>query len=221
MIVILVFLAALMFLFVGWLVSQSIGVQPWVASTGAAEIPTRGIQAQPNSKVALVVLIAVLTSVFALTISAYLIRMELADWRPLPEPHLLWINTAVLALASVGMHRAFLKAGRQDRARTMGGLIFAGICLILFVFGQMLAWQQLRGLGYFAASNPANAFFYLVTGLHVVHILGGLIAWGCTMRKAMGSTEIAEAQLMVQLAGIYIHFLLVVWLVLFALLLRT
>lgn len=221
MIVILIFLAALMFLFVGWLVSQSIGVQPWVASAGTAEISGRDIQAQPNSKVALVVLIAVLTSVFALTMSAYLIRMELGDWRPLPEPQLLWINTAVLALASVGMHRAFLKAGRQDRAQTMGGLIFAGICLILFVFGQMLAWQQLRELGYFAASNPANAFFYLVTGLHVVHILGGLIAWGFTMRKAMASTEIAEAQLMVQLAGIYIHFLLVVWFVLFALLLRT
>lgn len=221
MTVVLVFLAAVMFLFVGWLVSQSIGVQPWVASPATAPLAPRGIQTQPNAKVALVVLIAVLTSVFALTMSAYVIRMELADWRPLPEPDLLWINTVVLILASVGMHRAFSKAGAGDRTQTFGGLVFAGICLVLFVFGQMLAWQELRELGYFAATNPANAFFYLITGLHVVHILGGLIAWGYTMRRAMESEKIVQAQLMLQLAGIYIHFLLVVWFVLFALLLQT
>lgn len=221
MTIVLVFLAALMFVFVGWLVSQSIGVQPWVASAGNVPVSQPGIQAQPNAKVALVVLIAVLTSVFALTMSAYVIRMELADWRPLTEPDLLWINTAILVLASVGMHRALQKAGDGDRAQTFGGLVFAGICLVLFVFGQMLAWQELRALGYFAATNPANAFFYLITGLHVVHVLGGLIAWGYTMRKAMASTEIVQAQLLLQLAGIYIHFLLVVWFVLFALLLQT
>ena len=66
-----------------------------------------------------------------------------------------------------------------------------------------------------------NAFFYVLTGLHVMHVMGGLIAWSMAVKRAMAATEVANSQLMIQLCGIYIHFLLVVWFVLFALLLRT
>ena len=222
MTVVLVFLAGIMFLFVGWLVSQSVGVQPWVASSAnPAALPPRGIQAQPNTKVALVVLMAVMASVFALFMSAYVIRMELADWRPLPEPDLLWINTGLLVLASIGMQWAFNQSGKGLRSQTLGGLSFGGLCLVLFVLGQMIAWQQLREMGYFMVSNPANAFFYVLTGLHVLHVLGGLFAWAIAMKRAMTPADITRSRLMIQLCGIYIHFLLVVWFVLFALLLRT
>ena len=68
---VLVFMAALMFVFVGWLIRQSVGVQPWVATaTGSVPAAQRGPRGQPNAKVALVVLIAVLTSLFALFMSA-------------------------------------------------------------------------------------------------------------------------------------------------------
>jgi len=222
MTVVLVFLAALMFGLVGWLVSQSINVQPWVATAGdSMSSSEQRLQAQPHSKVGLVVLVAVITSLFALFMSAYVLRMELADWRPLPEPDLLWLNTGLLLLGSIGMHRAFTQSGKGLRAQVFGGLLFAGTCLGLFVVGQMLAWRQLSDLGYFAIANPANAFFYLLTGLHVLHLLGGLIAWTVTLRKVMSASDIAEARLSIQLTGIYTHFLLVVWLVLFALLLRT
>jgi cytochrome c oxidase subunit 3 len=222
MTVVLVFMAAVMFTFVGWLVSQSIGVQPWVATAGVA-IPTSDarLQAQPNGKVGLVVLMAVIGSLFALFMSAYVLRMELADWRPLPEPDLLWLNTGLLALGSFAMHRAFVQSGAGNRAQVYRTMLLAGVFLSLFIAGQILAWQQLRDLNYFATSNPANAFFYLITGLHVLHLLGGLVAWVRTFRLTLSVSDIAEARLSIQLTGIYVHFLLVVWFVLFALLLNT
>lgn len=222
MTVVLVFMAALMFTFVGWLISQSVGVQPWVASSsGAIPASDLRLQAQPNAKIGLIVLIAVIGSLFALFMSAYVLRMELADWRPLPEPDLLWINTGMLILGSFGMHRAFTQSSAGNRTQVYAGLLFAGICLCLFIAGQMVVWQQLNALNYSVMSNPANAFFYLITGLHVIHLLGGLVAWVNTFRQALTRSDIAEARLSIQLTGIYVHFLLVVWFVLFALLLRT
>jgi cytochrome c oxidase subunit 3 len=102
------------------------------------------------------------------------------------------------------------------------GLLGGGSFAFAFLVGQLLAWQQLVDLGYFAASNPANGFFYLVTSLHGLHLLGGLVAWGRTAEKVWsGGVAPVKIRLSVELCAAYWHFLLVVWLVLFALLLFT
>jgi cytochrome c oxidase subunit 3 len=152
--------------------------------------------------------------------SAYVLRMELADWRPVPEPALLWLNTGLLVLGSAGMQWAYKKSvGAASQA--VPALLFAGVFLCLFIVGQLFAWRQLTGLGYYATSNPANSFFFLLTGVHIIHLVGGLVAWSTTMRKVRAASDLAEARLSIQLCGVYIHFLLIVWLVLFALLLNT
>jgi cytochrome c oxidase subunit 3 len=97
-----------------------------------------------------------------------------------------------------------------------------GACAFLFLVGQLLAWQQLVDLGYFVAANPANAFFYLLTALHGLHLLGGLVAWSWTSDKAWRrDAEVDRLRLSVELCTVYWHFLLVVWLVLFCLMLFT
>jgi cytochrome c oxidase subunit 3 len=72
--------------------------------------------------------------------------------------------------------------------------------------------------GYFLSSNPANSFFYLITGLHGLHILGGLIALTRTTLRAWNTDEPEDVRTSVQLCTVYWHFMLIVWLVLFALL---
>jgi cytochrome c oxidase subunit 3 len=164
------------------------------------------------------VFLAVVSSLFALFISAYFMRMHLADWRPLPVPGLLWFNTGVLIVSSAALQWALVAArrGRVDRVRT--GLFAAGAFALAFLAGQLLAWQRLIGAGYFLETNPANAFFYLLTGVHGLHLLGGLGAWGETTVKVWRGFDVG---LSVQLCTVYWHFLLVVWLVLFGLMLST
>ena len=173
------------------------------------------------ARIGLWVFLAVVTSLFALFISAYAMRMELADWKPLPEPWLLWLNTGVLILTSVAMQwtRAAAARGRADHVRI--GLIAAGSLTFAFLAGQLVVWQQLNASGYLAAENPANAFFYLLTALHGLHLLGGLVAWGRTMAKVRRGVKLADVRLSVELCTVYWHYLLLVWLVLFALLLST
>ena len=92
---------------------------------------------------------------------------------------------------------------------------------VAFLVGQLLAWRELVAAGYALASNPANSFFYLLTAVHGLHVLGGLVAWPGDARGWRGSeTETEEVRLSVDLCAIYWHFLLFVWLVLFALLLH-
>jgi cytochrome c oxidase subunit 3 len=71
------------------------------------------------------------------------------------------------------------------------------------------------------ASSPADAFFYLITGLHGLHVLGGLWVWARTTAKVWRGTEIEKVRLSVELCTVYWHFLLIVWVVLFGLLLST
>jgi len=98
------------------------------------------------------------------------------------------------------------------------GLLAAGAFTVVFLFGQVLAWQQLGAMVYFDVTNPAIAFFYLITGLHGLHLLGGLVAWGRTVNRVWGDFDVAKITQSVELCTVYWHFLLVVWLVLFGLL---
>ena len=175
----------------------------------------------PRAALGLRVFLAVVAVLFTLLIVAYADRMSLADWRPLPEPWLLWPNTALLILSSIALQWACTAANRGQIDGVRSGLLAAGVLALAFLAGQLLAWQQLVASGYFAATNPANAFFYLLTALHGLHLLGGLVAWARTSAKVRRGFEAAEVRLSVELCAVYWHFLLVIWLVVFGLLLFT
>lgn len=217
----LIFLAGLMALVVWWLVKQSINVKPWV-SQGSATVDVYGeILSHPKAKTGLWVLLAVITSMFCLFISAYAMRMKFGDWRPLPEPDLLWLNTGLLIMSSVSLQWSKLAAIQGHISSVRLGLYATGVLTFAFLGGQLLAWQQLYELGYFMASNPANSFFYLITGLHGLHLFGGLVAWGRATIRVLRGSEAEQVRLSVELCAMYWHFLLIVWLVFFGLMLST
>ena len=158
---------------------------------------------------------------FALLISAYSMRMEMGEWKPASPPKLLWLNTGVLILSSGALQWAQVAARRGRMDRIKAGLLAGGVFALVFLAGQLIAWRQLDAAGYYLTANPAAAFFYLITGVHGVHILGGLVALGRTMDKAWQGVKRDQMRLSVDLCATYWHFLLFVWLVLFSLLLLT
>jgi len=196
--------------------------KPWETAQDAAVDPRhRRAFSLPMATLGLRVLLAVITVLFSLLVIAYSDRMLVADWRPLPDPWVLWLNTALLISSSVAWEWAVISVRRGQMDRVKVGLFGGGSFAFAFLAGQLLVWQQLAALGYFAAANPANGFFYLITGLHGLHLLGGLVAWGRTSDKVWRGLEPVQVRLSVELCAVYWHFLLVVWLVLFGLLLLT
>jgi cytochrome c oxidase subunit 3 len=207
---------------------RQLTVKPWqmqVAAAGDADLSDT--PRFPTAKIGLWVFLAVITSLFGLFISAYYMRMghghtTVSDWSPVVEPHVLWLNTFALVLSSVAMQWARSNLLRGDARKTFEGLLVAGLLTLVFLGGQYFAWQQLEASGFFSPANPALAFFYLLTAVHGLHLLGGLFVWARTLlRMRRRDFELIEASLSVELCAIYWHYLLLVWLVLFALLLST
>jgi len=202
-----------------WLSRQRLMAKPWLEVSAIGEIADTGAPSLPPAAVGLGVFLAVVSSLFALFISAYLMRMQVADWAQLPAPKLLWFNTGMLILSSIALQYAQVATRRAWMEGVGDGLAVGGLFAVTFLVGQFLAWQQLNAAGYFLAANPANAFFYLFTGLHGLHLLGGLVALGMTANKVWrGGFEVKEVRLSVQLCAVYWHFLLALWFVLFTLL---
>jgi len=226
--VIILFLAVIAVIAGWWLSQQQLMAKPWLDVGSIGDLPARIGSSVPAAKVGLGVFLAVVGCLFALLVSAYFIRIDInatnggatngTVLRAMPIPGLLWLNTAVLVGSSVALQCAQIAARHGQRDALRDGLLFGGVSALAFLAGQILVWRQLVDAGYFAASNPANAFFYLLTGVHGLHVAGGLVALGKTIAKAWQGVAIGRLRLSVWLCTVYWHFLLLIWLIILALL---
>jgi len=214
---------------VWWLLIQRLKDKPW---TKQGVVPTSQETVTSSApKVGLWVFLAVVSSLFGLFASAYMMRVSghsgLAVWQPLDEPNILWINTLVLVLASGAMQVARNRIDADDLTGGRTYFLSAGVLTVVFLAGQMLAWQQARASGNLGPGSPAYAFFVLLTAVHGLHLLGGLFVLGRTtvriFRGIDANSVVARSRIRmsVQLCTTYWHWLLLIWLGVFALLLST
>ena len=204
-----------------------LGTKPWQQSGEIDNLQGGDVLAVPSARIGLWVFLAVVASLFGLFTSAYHMRAEYADWQQLDVPSLLWLNTGVLVFASLAFQWAWMASRKGRLAAVRDGLTLGGVFTLAFLLLQFWAWQQMIAAGYFAYTNPANAFFYLLTGAHALHLIGGLWVWIRTTAQVWGgldaenAEEVGRVRLRVELCTIYWHFLLLVWLMLFGLMLST
>ncbi|HLS97371.1 MAG: cytochrome c oxidase subunit 3 [Porticoccaceae bacterium] len=219
--IIVLFMVSVMAIFVWWMLLQRITAKPWLEQ-GVAFDPRvaggNGYSPYVAGKLALWVFMVVISSLFMLFITAYHMRMELNDWRHLHLPGSLWFNTALLVVASIALQTARQGLERGNAGRVRAGYLAGGLFAMAFIAAQLWTWQQLVAAGHPVASNPAASFFYLLTGLHGVHLLGGLLVWGWGAARLLSGASLARLRLTIESCTVYWHYLLLLWLGLFALL---
>jgi cytochrome c oxidase subunit 3 len=218
LILVLAFLALLATLAAWWLAQQGLAAKPWLEEGVPAGLARpRGIGAPP-AKLGLAVFLVIVSMLFVMLISSYFMRQGLPDWRPLPMPPILFVTTALLTASSafLGLAQHSARRGRDEEARL--ALLAGGAAAIAFVAGQMSAWREMTASGFDVAGNPSHTFFYLLTGVHALHVVGGLVALAWTAMQAGKDIDPARTRAWIDLCGLYWHFLLGVWLVLVALL---
>ncbi|WP_234815024.1 bb3-type cytochrome oxidase subunit III [Noviherbaspirillum denitrificans] len=180
---------------------------------GSDHVPTSGVTEREPAGVALWFFIAVATSLFSLFIAAYVMRMDGADWSVIAMPWQLWLSTALLIAGSICLQlaSAFGHRKRWNGAHVL--LLAGGACAFSFLAVQLWAWQVLLDNRVVPVGNPASSFFYLLTAMHGLHVAGGLVGWGITVS---GFHRAVPTEWRMALCARYWHFLLAVWLVLFA-----
>jgi cytochrome c oxidase subunit 3 len=202
---------------VAWfIVASRLTARPWAGET-AGDV---GAVKWPAARIGLWFFMAVVTSLFSLFLSAYAMRMHHGlGWCHLTIPNLLWYNTLVLLGASVAMQLASSLAGRGRRDASRNALVAGGLLTVGFLAGQVMAWQAVGPSLYFIQGSPAIAFFYVLTILHGLHLIGGLYVLARTTTRFASGAEIIDLRQSLSLCATYWHFLLLVWLAVFGVLL--
>jgi cytochrome c oxidase subunit 3 len=177
--------------------------------------------ARPVGRTALWVFLGIASSLFALFISAYAMRLGWTDWSPLPRPRLLAVNTVMLVAASVTMQWTVRAARRANDTGVRRGLAASGGLTIAFIVGQLVVWKQLADAGFYVSTSAASSFFYLLTAVHGLHVIGGLVAWARACAKAWRGADRSRLRAGVELCATYWHYLLAVWALLYALLVSS
>lgn len=152
---------------------------------GGRDGPGGGAEPSPvaTARVGLWILLVAVTMLFVAFTVSYLSRRSATDWTSVSLPRLLWLNTAALLASSVVLERTRRAGRRGGTAPVRRGLIVVGGLGALFLLGQIAAWRQLAATGVFMSSNPHSAFFYLLTAVHGLHLLGGLGGLGYALSR--------------------------------------
>jgi cytochrome c oxidase subunit 3 len=200
-----------------YLVARQLTAKSWRSGEQPGDVGA--IKSAP-ARVGLWVFMAVVTSLFGLFLSAYAMRMHHGvGWCHLTIPPILWINTLVLVAASVALQLSSRAVGRGQRRMAQVALTAGGALSIAFLAGQVAGWQAVGPSLYFIQGSPAIAFLYVLTIAHGLHLIGGLYVLGRSAMRFAGGAELIDLRQSLQLCSIYWHFLLLVWLVVFAVLL--
>jgi cytochrome c oxidase subunit 3 len=158
-----------------------------------------------------------ITMSFAAFTSALYVRQGSGDWIHLVVPRLLYVNTAVLLLSSIPLEmarRAFMNVPELEAGALRKSLRWLGITLLLglaFVVGQYLVWRELAAQGLYLATNSNSSFLYVFTGVHALHVLGG-IAGLLRLLVRMTRKHVTLRRNSVTNTVIYWHFMGVLWL---------
>ena len=161
-------------------------------------------------------LLAVCGSIFVffltLVLAYYYRSSHPPYWEPIRLPDTLWTST-VLILASSVTFEAARRVFRRGFWRMASHFLQATACLGAgFLASQLTAWRALIDQGVYLSQNPHSSFFYLFTGLHAAHLMGGIVALGVVLLARSKRRELVDV------VCYYWHFLGVLWLALFAVL---
>lgn len=172
------------------------------------------------ASIGLWVFMGVASALFSLFATAYVMRMSGSDAVALALPWQLWLSSALLLAGGVALSKAGATArGARGLARTRQLLLGGGLCALAFLAVQLWAWQSLLAAQVMPAGNPGGSFFYLLTAMHALHVAGGLAGWAWTARAAWRpGARLADLAWRIGLIARYWHFMLAVWLLLFAML---
>ena len=157
------------------------------------------------------IILTAVTMLFGGISSAYIVLRGVPEWQNITMPGLVWANTLVLLASSVALElaRASVRRNRLDGLKQWLGV--CGILGFVFLAGQILVWRQLVDAGVYLATTLQSSFFYVLTGVHALHLAGGIVGLVFVLTKAFSNRLTADNHESLKTWGLYWHFMDFVW----------
>ncbi len=190
-------------------------MNPVTASTKEEQTYT-GI---PTSKVLLWICIVSIIMLFAGLTSAYIVRQAEGNWVEFSLPRIFIFSTLIIFFSSITLHIALISVKKNNFRNLLTFLIITLGLGLAFCFTQFLGWSRLVEQEIYFVGNPSGSFLYVITALHLAHLLGGIIYLLVLITDAIRMKYNSGNYLPVQLGSIYWHFLDILWIYLFVFLL--
>lgn len=173
-------------------------------------------------KFALWLFIVSIVMIFAAMTSAYIVRRSEGNWLIVNMPIEFYISTVIIILSSVSMHFAYMSAKKDNFQPLKSSLLITSILGVLFILAQYMGWQKMVEQGVFfggAMSNPGGSFVYVLTGLHVFHLLSGIVFLFVVLIASFRYKVHSKNLTLIEMCSTYWHFLDGLWVYLFVFLL--
>ena len=170
-------------------------------------------------KFALWLFIASVIMIFAALTSAYIVRQADGNWLVFDLPNSFWITSAIILISSATMHWAYLSAKKDDLEGTKLAISITTVLGIAFLIGQFIAWGDMVTRNVYFVGNPSGSFVYVLSGLHGLHIIGGVIFLVVVLLTAFRYRVHSRNLAQIEMCATYWHFLDALWLYLFVFLL--
>jgi cytochrome c oxidase subunit 3 len=180
---------------------------------------------EPNkSKILTWFLLLVVLMTFAVLIGAYIVisTNNVLEWRPFALPVQVWISTILILSSSLTFYIAQKAIFADDQPKAKKWLLATTVLGAAFISSQLLAWLELARRGVYVQSNPYAGFFYILTALHALHVIGGITALGAIVLRIwypdISDEGFERRKTLAQVVGWYWHFMGGLWLILLSLL---
>ena len=158
---------------------------------------------------------------FAGLTSAYIVSKADGGWLQFELPKMFYLSTVIIIISSISMNYALISAKRNNINNIKIALAFTLILGLGFVFSQFMAWKTLVGQEVFLVGNVSGSFLYVLSGMHLAHLAGGIISLSVVLSEALKEQYNSQNKLGLELCSIYWHFLDVLWVYLFLFLVFT
>lgn len=175
-------------------------------------------------RIAMWFLLLVIAMTFGGLVGAYILISSngVMEWTPFALPFQVWISTFLILASSVSykISQKALNVGIQEKAKRW--LLVTAVFGGMFISSQILAWLELVRRGVYVQSNPYAGFFYILTAVHAVHVVGGIAALGYLVLRTWQPTslfdELEKRKEISGVVGWYWHFMDGLWIFLLLLL---
>ena len=166
-------------------------------------------------KFALWLFIVSICMLFAGLTSAYIVKKSDGRWLQFDMPDMFLYSTVVLVLSSVAMHWTYLKAKDNSLKAVKIGITATAAIAMAFFYMQYLSWVKLVSQDVFLVGNPSGSFVYIFSGLHLAHLIGGLVFLLVVFLDTMNYKVHSKSMLAIEMCTTYWHFLGGLWIYLY------